>query len=328
MLPRRIPLLPRLYAFRKRTKFSTMTGSAQVKRNPHPEFKSVESSRPPFDEGTSFSYTKTIKTDWVPGSGANNDDWKKHKTVEIDPYGEGRKPVDNYKLLISGIIPRPIGFVSTISLDGLSTNLGPFSYTALVNHDPPIFCIGFSGGVDNPKDSCRNILETKECTINVISEFFQEAANYTSINAPHGISEWALSGLTPAKSTKVRPDRVAESVFSVEAVYRAHHEWVSPGSGKGSGVLVILEAISLAKLATLIIDGGWGVLGVNFHVREDALNEEGNIIDPAVLKPVSRLGGISYSRTTSGFELPRPEFRKEVEKEEIKGLVKPKAEGQ
>lgn len=281
----------------------------QIKRNPHPDFKSVESSRPPFDEGTSFSYTKTIKPDWVPGSGANSDDWKNHKTVEIDPYGEGRKPVDNYKLLISGIIPRPIGFVSTVSSDGRSTNLSPFSYTALVNHDPPIFCIGFSGGVDNPKDTCRNILETKECTINVISEFFLEAANYTSINAPHGTSEWALSGLTPAKSTKVRPDRVAESVFSVEAVYRAHHEWVSPGSGKASGVLVILE-------------------GVNFHVREDALNEEGNIIDPGVLKPVSRLGGITYARTTSGFEMPRPEFKTEVESEEVKGLVKPKAKGQ
>ncbi|RPA94722.1 hypothetical protein L873DRAFT_1792800 [Choiromyces venosus 120613-1] len=302
---------------------------AQVKRNPHPDFKSVESSRPPFEEGASFTYTKTIKPDWTPGSGANNDDWKKHKTVEIDPYGEGRKPVDNYKLLISGIIPRPvppqivlrkprcqltnesgqIGFVSTISPDGQSTNLGPFSYTALVNHDPPIFCIGFSGGVGNPKDTCRNILETKECTINVISEFFQEAANYTSINAPHGVSEWALSGLTPAKSKKVRPDRVAESVFSIEAVYRAHHEWISPGSGKASGVLVILE-------------------GVNFHVREDALNDEGNIIDPAVLQPVSRLGGITYARTTAGFELPRPEFKKEVEREEVKGLVKPKAEGQ
>lgn len=73
---------------------------------------------------------------------------------------------------------------------------------------------------------------------------------------------------------------------------------------------------------------GRGVLGVNFHVREDALNEEGNIIDAAVLRPLSRLGGITYGRTTDGFELPRPEFKKEVEKEEVKGLVKPKAQEQ
>jgi hypothetical protein len=71
---------------------------------------------------------------------------------------------------------------------------------------------------------------------------------------------------------------------------------------------------------------GW--IGVNFHVREDALKEGGNVIDPAVLKPVSRLGGISYARMTTGFELPRPAFTKEVEKDEVKNLVKPKVDGQ
>ncbi len=40
--------------------------------------------------------------------------------IEIDPYAEGRPPVYNYKLLISGITPRPIGFISTISKDGMS----------------------------------------------------------------------------------------------------------------------------------------------------------------------------------------------------------------
>jgi flavin reductase (DIM6/NTAB) family NADH-FMN oxidoreductase RutF len=109
-------------------------------------------------------------------------------------------------------------------------------------HDPPIFCIGFSGGIDNPKDTCKNIIETGECTINIISEWFAEAANYCAINAPHGVSEWDLSGLTPAPSTKVKPPRVAESVFSVEAKLRHHHEWESPTTpGKKTGVLVILE---------------------------------------------------------------------------------------
>jgi hypothetical protein len=70
---------------------------------------------------------------------------------------------------------------------------------------------------------------------------------------------------------------------------------------------------------------GW--IGVNFHVREDALKEGGNVIDPAVLKSVSRLGGISYTRTTTRFELPRPAFTKEVEKDEVENLVKPKVDG-
>jgi len=72
--------------------------------------------------------------------------------------------------MISGIIPRPIGFVSTVSADGKSTNLAPFSYTQMVNHDPPVIVIGFSGGSDQPKNTLKNILETKECTVNMINE--------------------------------------------------------------------------------------------------------------------------------------------------------------
>jgi flavin reductase (DIM6/NTAB) family NADH-FMN oxidoreductase RutF len=72
--------------------------------------------------------------------------------------------------MISGIVPRPIGFVSTISADGKSTNLAPFSYTQMVNHDPPVIIIGFSGGSSHPRNSFQNILETKECTVNMITE--------------------------------------------------------------------------------------------------------------------------------------------------------------
>jgi|SRR5579859_792337 len=72
--------------------------------------------------------------------------------------------------MISGIVPRPIGFVSTVSADGKSTNLAPFSYTQMVNHDPPVIVIGFSGGSAQPKNTLKNILETKECTVNMINE--------------------------------------------------------------------------------------------------------------------------------------------------------------
>ena len=129
-----------------------------VKRNPHPDFKKVEASRPPFDHSREFTFTKTSNPEWKPGSGANDEGaslQKKH--VEIDPYETGRPAVSNYKLLISGIIPRPIGFVSTKSADGSSTNLAPFSYTNVVNHDPPVFTIGYAGSFENGKDSIRNL---------------------------------------------------------------------------------------------------------------------------------------------------------------------------
>ncbi len=274
----------------------------QIKRNPHPDFTKVENSRPPFDFDRVWNYTQIPDKDWKAGSGANDSSWKQHKKLTIDPYGEGRSPVDNYKTLISAVVPRPIGFVSTISKDGVR-NLAPFSYFTVVNHDPPVFTLGFSGGRGNPKDTARNILETEELTINIISEWFVEAANYCSTNAPPGVDEWKLSGLTPVESEKVKPQHVAESAFSIEAKLVTSHEWKSKSDpNRATGVLCIVE-------------------GVNFHVREDVINKELNNIDIAKLKPVSRLGGITYARTVDGFERLRPDFDKESETPEVKELL-------
>ena len=193
---------------------------------------------------------------------------------------------------------------------GQSTNLAPFSYTQVINHDPPIFIVGFAGGFDNAKDTLRNLIDTKECVINMVSEHFIEAANATSINAPYGISEWALTGLHPAPCTTVKASRVKESVFSIEGKLMETKEFESKVTpGKKTGVLAIIE-------------------GTRFWVREDALNKDKNIIDPSIMRPMSRLGGITYGRLTEGLELPRPEFDEATKKEEVKPLVKPKAEGQ
>ena len=90
-----------------------------IKRNPYPDFKKVEASRTPFRNDAGFSYTQTVKTDWEFGGGANNKaDGEGKRHVEIDPYADGRLPASNYKLLISAIVPRPVGFCSTVSADG------------------------------------------------------------------------------------------------------------------------------------------------------------------------------------------------------------------
>ena len=236
----------------------------QVKRNPHGDFKTVEASRPKWEEDSKFHYTQIRKPDWKLGDGANDKSGIDKQHVEIDPYAEGRPAVFNYKLLISAIIPRPVGFVSTRSKDGSSTNLAPFSYTQVVNHDPPVFIIGYAGGHDNAKDSLKNLTETGECVINIISEHFIEAANSTSINAPYGVSEWALSGLTPAECSQVKASRVKEAIFSAECKLMDTKEFESRSTpGKKTGVLAIVE-------------------GVRFWAREDALNEDKNLIDPEV----------------------------------------------
>lgn len=154
--------------------------------------------------------------------------------------------------------------MSTRSKDGSSSNLAPFSYTQVVNHDPPVFIVGYAGGFDRAKDSLKNLMETGECVINIISEHYIEAANATSVNSPYGISEWALTGLTPAPCKEVQASRVKEAVFSVEGKLMDTKEFESRGTpGKKTGVLAIIE-------------------GVRFWAREDAINEDKNLIDPEV----------------------------------------------
>ena len=90
-----------------------------IQRNPHPDFSKVEASRQVFDTKNAWKFTKTKQPSWKPGDGPNDDGeclTKEHR--EIDPYAEGRPAVNNYKLLISAIIPRPVGFISTRSKDG------------------------------------------------------------------------------------------------------------------------------------------------------------------------------------------------------------------
>jgi len=280
----------------------------------HEPFTQVEASRPDWDSAKQFRFTKTKSPDWKYGDGATDDgvDCLEKKHVEIDPYEEGRPALSNYKLLISGIVPRPIGFISTQSKDGTSTNLAPFSYTQVMCHDPPVFTVGFAGSIDNAKDTLKNLIETGECVINIISEHFIEAANATAIDTPYGTSEWAISGLHPAPSSVVKVSRVKEAVFSIEGKLMNTQEFDSKTTpGKKSGAMAVIE-------------------GVKFWVREDAINEDRNMIDMAVLKPISRLGGISYGRTTDAVEIPRPQLEKELEKDRtrMESLLKAKVEGQ
>lgn len=83
---------------------------------------------------------------------------------------------------------------------------------------------------------------------------------------------------------------------------------VSPG--KKTGVLALIE-------------------GVRFWAREDAINEDHSLIDPNVMKPIARLGGITYARVQEGFEIPRPVMKEEIKDGKLdEGILKPKVEGQ
>ena len=71
----------------------------------------------------------------------------------------------------------------------------------MLSHDPPMLMVSFTHkSGDARKDTCGNIIKTKEFTVNIISEPFTEPANFTSVDAPEDQDEWVGSGLTQEPS--------------------------------------------------------------------------------------------------------------------------------
>ncbi|KAM0452933.1 hypothetical protein ACHAO4_005352 [Trichoderma viride] len=221
-----------------------------------------------------------------------NEKTETNKHISINPHSKERNLWDNYRLLISAIAPRPIALVSTVSADGKSVNLAPYSYFNVIAHDPPTFVVGFGNPPTGPRDSFINVRDTRQCVINVVSEDFLEAANAASIDAPYGMSEWSMTGLTADYCCEtVKAPRVKESIFSIEARVESIKEIQSKEHpGRISSWLVILE-------------------GTRFWARDDALNEEQDYICPEILKPVASMGGALYSKTTDRVEIQRPQYK-------------------
>jgi flavin reductase (DIM6/NTAB) family NADH-FMN oxidoreductase RutF len=199
----------------------------------------------------------------------------------IDPREAGFQNV--YKLLIGAVVPRPIAFVSTLSREGVR-NLAPFSFFTAVSANPPVICVCpvRRPGAAPYKDTLSNILATGEFVVNVVSEEFASMMNATSAEFPPEVDEFAASGLTPVPSDLVRPPRVAESHVQMECKL---YLTIEIGELPGSGSLVLGEV-------------------VRFHV-DDAYFDDFKI-DPDKLRPIGRMGGSTYTRTTDRFDMARP----------------------
>ncbi|KAJ3539545.1 hypothetical protein NM208_g5448 [Fusarium decemcellulare] len=265
-------------------------------------FEETIANRPDFDHScTPIEVTKSPDPSWSFGEGVRTGprpatEEKVHH--EIDPYSPDRSVAQNYRLLISGIAPRPIGFISTLSADGKTKNLAPFSYFQVVDHDPPMFIVSFSSRFGPVKDTYRNLKETGECVINTVSENMIEAVSASSIDAPYGLSEWDVTGLTEAPTTTVKPTRVKESVLSIEGKIVDIKEFEGHKPGMSSAAICLIKA-------------------TRFWVQEDAANEDFSHIELDKLRPIAQLGGMSYGRISSTFELPRTRWQDEQPKSEL-----------
>ncbi len=193
-----------------------------------------------------------------------------------------------YKLMTGLIVPRPVALVSTVDANGIA-NVAPFSFFCGVGSNPPtvLFCpslvVNQAGErPDDRKDTLRNVEQTGEFVINIVSEAIAGAANQSAANVPPEVDEFQLAGLTPIPGEVVRAPRVAESPAQLECKLL---QIVFTGEGHAAGVVVLGQI-------------------VRFHIQSGLLDNFR--IDPSRLDAVGRMAGNTWVRTHDRFELERP----------------------
>ncbi|MDX1911494.1 MAG: flavin reductase family protein [Saprospiraceae bacterium] len=194
--------------------------------------------------------------------------------LTIDPTQIATKDLHQY--ILAAVAPRPIAFASTISADGVP-NLAPYSFFNAFSSNPPILIFSSNRRVANntTKDTLKNVEETGEVVINVVSHRISRQMALTSIEYPPEIDEFEKAGFTPLPSDLVRPYRVAESPVQMECVV----DQIQPlGEGGGAGNLIFCRIVRM-------------------HISEEILSDTGRI-DPHKIDLMGRMGRFYYARAS------------------------------
>lgn len=180
-------------------------------------------------------------------------------------------------------VPRPIGWISTLSSDGV-VNLAPYSFFNAVG-DRPHYVVFGSGGI---KDTLRNVADSGEFVCNLATYDLRQHMNMTSAAVPYGVDEFAIGGLTAAPCRLVKAPRVKEAAAAFEC---RHHQTIDlPGAGRYQGSYKLVIGL---------------VVGI--HIDDRYIKD--GLVDTGAMKPIARLGYMDYAVVTpeTMFSMNRPE---------------------
>jgi flavin reductase (DIM6/NTAB) family NADH-FMN oxidoreductase RutF len=202
--------------------------------------------------------------------------------MQIDPAAYSGS--QNYQLLTSLVMPRPIAWVTSAGPSGV-INLAPFSFFNAVAGEPPYIVLSVGRRADgSPKDTARNIESSREFVVNLVTEELLSAMNISAAEFPPDASELSAAPLRTAPSAQLGVPRVADSPVSLEC--RLEQSVALPANTLFIGRVVM------------------------FHVADDLVGPRLHINGFA---PIGRLGAPSqYCRTTDRFELPRLSYKEAV----------------
>lgn len=201
-------------------------------------------------------------------------------------------PADQYKLLSSTVVPRPIALVTTWS-EETGDNAAPFSFFNVMGEDPPILVLGLEDKRHDGalKDTTINIRDNGQFVVHLVDEPLAESMNVCAIDFPSDISETEQANLTLLPSSVVRPKRIANAPVAFECE-KVTFLQISPHRNIAIGRVLMM------------------------HVRDGLFDPVTHYIDPEKYHPIGRMFGRLYTRTRDHFEMVVPSYQDWFEREQ------------
>ena len=203
--------------------------------------------------------------------------------MHFDPRKDERPlPYDPFK---SCTVPRPIGWLSTISSDGIC-NLAPYSQWQNLTFDPPLVMFAANGYPDGRrKDTVPNAEHTGWFVWNMATWELRESVNRSAQAFDFDVDEFDTAGVTKAECIDAPGPRVKESPCHFECRYLSTQRF--PGNSNVGNVDVVFGEV------------------VRIHVKDEIVTAEGKIDIPRV-KPIARMGYYDYAVIDQVFEMRIP----------------------
>ncbi len=182
-------------------------------------------------------------------------------------------------------VPRPIGWLSSISPDGVE-NLAPYSQWQNLTFDPSMVMFAANQYPDGRrKDTVINAEKTGWFVWNMVTWDLREAMNTTSMAVPYGESEIKLAGLRTVKADLSDVPMVADSPCHFECRYISTHR-LKGNSNVGTVDVVFAEVVKI-------------------HIKDEYIDEFGKL-DIKKARPIARLGYYDYTVVDETFEMRIP----------------------
>jgi flavin reductase (DIM6/NTAB) family NADH-FMN oxidoreductase RutF len=183
-------------------------------------------------------------------------------------------------------VPRPIGWLSTISLGGIE-NIAPYSQWQNLTFDPPMVMFSANQYPDGRrKDTVINAEETGWFVWNMATYDLREAVNISAMALPPNESEFDRMQVTREYADNAPIPMVRESPVKFECRYLSTHRL------KGNSPVGTIDVV-FAQVEKI-------------HIDDSVIRADGRL-DIVKIRPIARLGYFDYTVVDNVFEMRVPD---------------------